>query len=295
MRQLTESPQFDFSPAVKSPAVKGRSARRRAAPRWVRPALWCGAAGFVAALVAASVMWLWSSGRAMGAFDLARVALVDASAAAGLSVREVAVTGRDRVSRAAVLEAIAIERGTPLLALDPAAARRRLEALGWVREATVERRFPATVLVRLTERTPLALWQRQGRLVVVDREGVVIGGARPEHFASLPVMVGDDAPAHAANLLAVMGAEPTLRARVRAAVRVGGRRWNVRLDNGIDVLLPEQGVAEAWRRLAEYERRHRLLERAIVAVDLRLPDRLVVRRAPPADDRDDRGGNGRRT
>ncbi len=290
MRQLAEAPQFDFSPAV-----KGRSARRRAAPRWVRPALWCGAVGLVAALVAASAMWLWSSGRAMGALDLARVALVDASAAAGLSVREVAVTGRDRVPRAAVLEAIAIERGTPLLALDPAAARRRLEALGWVREATVERRFPATVLVRLTERTPLALWQRQGRLVVVDREGVVIGGARAERFASLPVMVGDDAPAHAANLLAVMGAEPTLRARVKAVVRVGGRRWNIRLDNGIDVMLPEQGVAEAWRRLAEYERRHRLLERAIVAVDLRLPDRLVVRRAPPAGDRGDRGGNGRRT
>ena len=277
-------------------AAKGRTARqpsrRRAAPRWMRPAMWSGGAGVALALVAALAGWLWSSGRAAEAFHQARVALVDASAGVGLRVREVTVTGRNRVPRAAILEAVAVVPDAPLVAIDPAAARRRLEALGWVREATVERRFPDTVMVRLQERTPLALWQRNGKLVVVDREGVVIGGARPERFASLPVIVGDDAPAHAANLLAVIAAQPALRARVKAAVRVGGRRWNLRLDNGIDVQLPEHDVAEAWRRLAEYQRRHRLLERAITGIDLRLPDRLVVRRAPAPRGS---GGSGRRT
>ena len=151
-----------------------------------------------------------------------------------------------------------------------------------MREATVERRFPKAIFVRLIERAPLALWQRKGEFEVVDSAGVVIDGARADGFAGLPVIVGDDAPRHAASLLAVMASEPALSTRVKAAVRVGGRRWNVRLDNGIDVQLPEEGVAAAWHRLAEFDRRHRLLARDIVAVDLRLPDRLVVRRAPAA-------------
>ncbi|MCH7555160.1 MAG: cell division protein FtsQ, partial [Proteobacteria bacterium] len=58
-----------------------------------------------------------------------------------------------------------------------------------------------------------------------------------------------------------------------------GRRWNLRLDNGVDVELPEAGINAAWRRLADIERRHRLLSRDITAIDLRLPDRLVVRPA----------------
>ncbi len=265
--------------------------RRRAAPRWLRgAALWCGVVGLIVAPIAASAAWLWSTGRASAALDSARATLVDASASAGFRVREIKVAGRHRVSRAVVVEAVAIGLGEPLVAFDPDAARHRLEALGWVREATVERRFPGTVLVRLKERTPLALWQRDAKLVVVDREGVVIGGVAPARFARLPVIVGDDAPARAANLLAVVAAQPTLSARVKAAVRIGGRRWNIRLDNGVDVKLPETGIAAAWRRLAEAERRHGLLDRGIVSIDLRLPDRLVVRRAPAA-----RGDTGSRT
>ncbi len=257
--------------------------RRRAAPRGLRSAaVWCGGVGLIVAPIAASAAWLWSTGRVSAALDGAREMLVEASASAGFRVSEIKVAGRHRVPRAAVAEAVAIGLGEPLVAFDPAAARQRLEALGWVSEATVERRFPGTVLVRLKERTPLALWQRDAKLVVVDREGVVIGGVAPARFARLPVIVGDDAPAHAANLLAVVAGQPTLSARVRAAVRIGGRRWNIRLDNGIDVKLPESGIAEAWRRLAEAERRHGLLDRGIVSVDLRLPDRLVIQRAPAA-------------
>ena len=259
--------------------------RRRAAPRWVPGALWFGGVMLVVVVLSASVAWLWTSGRVSAALDSVRVALVDATVAAGFTVRDIRVIGRNHVTYEAVVEALAVDVGEPLVTLDPSAARDRLVSLGWVREATVERLFPDTVTVRLEERIPLALWQRKAKLVVVDRDGVVIGGVRAGEFARLPVIVGDDAPAHAANLLAVMAAQPSLGERVKSAIRVGGRRWNVRLDNGIEVRLPEGGVAEAWRRLAEFERRNGLLERGIVAVDLRQPDRLVIRRVPLPPDR----------
>ena len=65
-----------------------------------------------------------------------------------------------------------------------------------------------------------------------------------------------------------------------AAVRVGGRRWNLRLNNGADVLLPEGAEAPAMARLMELQTAQALLDRPVQALDLRLPDRLVVRPLP---------------
>jgi cell division protein FtsQ len=159
----------------------------------------------------------------------------------------------------------------------PAAAKQRLEALPWVRQASVERMLPGTIMVRLSERQPMALWQRHRQLSLIDRDGVEIAGVDLGRFTHLPVVVGDDAPQHTANLLALIATEPDLEKRVTAAVRVGGRRWNLKFDNGVDVQLPEVNAGAAWSRLAEVERDGKVLSRDIAAVDLRLPDRLVVR------------------
>jgi cell division protein FtsQ len=137
--------------------------------------------------------------------------------------------------------------------------------------------LPDTLYIQLVERRPLALWQRQGRLVVIDREGAVIPGERPEAFADLIVLVGDDAPANGADLIDMLQSENTLTSHVAAAVRVGGRRWNLRFDSGTDVALPEDDPAGAWRRLAALEESDGILERQVEMIDLRLPDRLVLR------------------
>ncbi len=284
MRRLS----VDTRRARRAPRARPASPRRRWLRRvLLRPAVLAVAGGALAlALLVGGGVWLWTSGRVAAMAEALRAGAIAATADAGLVLREVYVTGRVETPREAVLAALGGGRGTPLVTIDPEAARARIEAIGWVRRASVERRFPDTVFIRLVERRPLALWQRKGRLFVIDRDGVVIEGAQPRDFAALPVIVGEDAPANAAGLIAAMATEPNLSARVRAAVRVGGRRWNLRLDNGIDVRLPEDGVAEAWRRLAEFDRRHRLLARNITAVDLRLPDRLVIVRPPGGEGKD---------
>ena len=169
-----------------------------------------------------------------------------------------------------------------MVEIDPLSARSRIEVLSWVRRAVVERHLPDKLYIHLTERVPLALWQRAGKFVVVDRLGEVVPDALPEDFASLLLIVGDDAPLHAAKLMAVFRQDPALARRIAAAVRIGGRRWNLRFDNGIDVRMPEEGLIEAWRRLAAFERSKGLLAREISALDLRIPDRLVVRPAKGA-------------
>lgn len=199
------------------------------------------------------------------------------TARAGFGVRTITVTGREQTRAADVVAAIGVREGAPLLGFDTASARAELERLPWIKTAAVERRFPDTVLVRLTERVPMALWQTQGRFAVVDTEGKEIRKVDPGAFRHLIMVVGDDAPRHAQGLLALLAAEPDLKKRVTAAIRVAGRRWDVMLANDIRVQLPEQEIGAAWLKLAAAERKERLLDRAISQIDLRAPDRMTLR------------------
>jgi cell division protein FtsQ len=195
------------------------------------------------------------------------------------------VEGRRMVDRAAVLNTLGVKRGQPILGIDIAAARARLERLAWVESAVVERRLPDLVYVRLTERTPLALWQQEGRFSVIDAKGVVVVDGNVGAYANLPLVVGPGAPAKAEALLMLLATEPEVKARVAAAVRVGGRRWNLRLDNGVDVRLPEEDVATAIAKLAEINRSHQLVDRDVRVIDLRQPDRLVLQLGPNSAER----------
>ena len=267
---------------VKGKPAKGRKtkqarARRRTWRRWIKPGLIGGVIFAVVAGAAGGVLWLRATdlpGRTVAAIeDFYR----QVNVAAGLVIEEVLVEGRQETTRRQLLEALDVTRGDLILSFDPETAQQRLVNIGWIAEARVARRLPNTIYVEIVEREPIAIWQNKGKFVLVDPEGVVIARQGIDRFSHLKVIVGDDAPQHAPALFAMLKTQSDLMKRVAAAVRIGGRRWNLRLDNGVDVRLPEEGAKGAWTRLARYEREHQLLRRDIIAVDLRVPDRLVVR------------------
>jgi len=236
----------------------------------------------VLAAVTGGVMQLEASGWLGERLTALRLGVVAASADLGLKVSDVAVSGRQRTTRDELLAALDVKRGDPIIGFDPQAARDRLEGLPWVRSARVERSLPDVVRVDIVERQPLALWQVDRRLQVIDQEGQVIRVADKRPFRDLPVIVGPDAATHAPSLLQLLGGEPDLAKRMTAAIRVAERRWNIRLDDRVEVRLPAQDIGVAWSRLATMERTNAVLGRDIVAVDLRLPDRTIVQLAPGA-------------
>ena len=203
---------------------------------------------------------------------------IAASAHAGLRIDEVLVVGRKSTGRDHLLRALGTARGSPILAFDVVRAKERVEALPWVRRASVERMLPNTILLTVEERLPLALWQNEGQFALIDYEGAVIQRQNLEAYQDLMIVIGPDAPQHTASLLEILGAQPELMSLVRAAIRVGDRRWNLSLTGGINVQLPEENASIAWMRLAQYQRSHGVLERDVEFVDLRLPDRLIVRK-----------------
>jgi cell division protein FtsQ len=257
-----------------------RRARRRPAPRRLyRAGLWLAVPAIIGISVAGAVRFaIWPP--MQGIAQLAETWLIDRSAALGMRIADIRIQGSGTTGRATVLAALGAGLGTPILAIDPARAEKRLEALPWVSSALIERHLPDTLDVRLVERIPLALWQHDGKLQLIDEAGSVIPVTRLDRFAKLALVVGADAASHAAGLRAMLAKEPDLDARVTAAIRVGGRRWNLRIDNKIDVLLPADDPAGAVAALARLQRSSAILDRSVEAVDMRLPDRLVVRVSP---------------
>jgi cell division protein FtsQ len=179
-----------------------------------------------------------------------------------------------------LLEASGLARGMPMLAIAPAEVRERIEAIPWVAQATVQRRLPGRIHIAVVEREAFALWQRQGRFALIDRAGNVIVENDVAPFAGLPLVVGAGAAPVAAALLDEIARFPEVKLRVTAAIRVGERRWNLRLASGADVMLPEGAEAAAIERLAALHRDQGLLDRSLIAIDMRLPDRLVLRPLP---------------
>ena len=150
----------------------------------------------------------------------------------------------------------------------------------WIKTVRVERRLPNTILINLSERAPTAIWQKNGRLKLIDSDGAVIRADTIDPFRYLPIVIGENAPENAANILSVLAKEPALYERIKAITFVTGRRWDVRLENKIDIKLPELQVQEAWSHLAEIERGHKVLHKDVVAVDMRIPDQLIIRLTP---------------
>ncbi len=202
---------------------------------------------------------------------------------AGLSVRHIVIRGRLNTPEPLLRAALGITPGEPILGFSLAAARQRVESLAWVQSAVVERRLPDTVLVVLTEKRPFALWQHDGRFSVIDRDGDTVTERHVRAYRALPLVVGPGAPARAAGLFDALAGLPGIGRRVAAAVRVGGRRWNLVLKDGTTIELPDNHAPVALARLAALDAKYALLDRPLAVVDMRLGDRLVLRPwpAPP--------------
>ncbi len=204
---------------------------------------------------------------------------------AGFSVDKVTVTGRQRARMDDILAALEVRRGDSIMSFDTDAARFRIEQIGWVNAASVQRVFPNRIFVEVDERKPFAVWQEDGLFSVIDHEGARLNGLVASDFPFLPRVVGNGAGREAEALLASLDRQPDLKPLVRAAVRVGDRRWNLQMMNGITVMLPETGAEPVLTELVKLEQEHNILSRDIRLIDFRLPDRVTIRLSEDAAER----------
>ena len=195
----------------------------------------------------------------------------------GLSLDQVTLSGISQIRENEVLAAAGLDAKLSLAFIDVNDVRERLERVPLIKSAFVRKLYPNELVIALTEREPHALWQFNGELFIIAADGTVIDLMEDERFAGLPLVVGERANLRNKDYLALLDAAGPLKGRIRAGTLVSGRRWTLKMDNGLDVRLPELGAADALARLVRLERDQKILEKDVLAIDLRMPDRVVVR------------------
>ncbi|WP_188946509.1 cell division protein FtsQ/DivIB, partial [Polymorphobacter multimanifer] len=211
-----------------------------------------------------------------------RASLALESAAAGFEIHHVEVQGAREVPRMVVYNAVLQGTSNPLLGADLAAIRAELQRHPWVADASVSRRLPDTLVVRLAERQPVALWQHRQRFHLIDIGGRVLGTGDLDRFAGLPLVVGPGANHQIADWLTLTAASPQLAGRIEAGVLVGERRWNVHFKSGETLALPDtpDGARAALTRFAGLEAdlppNRKLLGTHFERFDMRVPGQLIV-------------------
>lgn len=257
---------------------------RRGVARLHRQPVWR-SAGFLARLprgagVTASVLYLLAWG-AFGMVYSGRTLEVvnDTTSELGFKVAAVRITGQRELDEIDVLDTLSIHSGQSLFLYDAAAARERLAANPWVSNVSVMKFYPDKLRVIIEERVPAALWQKSlsDPVEIIDGEGKVITQHLEKRFIALPRVIGEGAETRVHEITALLDDAPDLQKKVRASMLVSHRRWDLFLDNGVQVMLPERNAAAAVAELERLDREGGLVDRDITLVDLRLGDRVVVR------------------
>lgn len=228
-------------------------------------------------VVAGTVTGVIAGGHLGKLLTAAESAVEEKFAGAGFAIDGIALAGNQRTTPEAAIAALGVAQGESIFALSPGEARAQLLRLPWVADAEVRRQFPDGVSIRLIEKRPFALWRNANTVVVVERSGAVITAAKADGFPRLPVLAGAGAPRAAAPFIDALAPLKAVSARIQTIERVGERRWDLILNGGVTVKLPEEGWAAQLTELERLIVEKGILERDIEIIDLRYPDNFVFR------------------
>jgi cell division protein FtsQ len=230
------------------------------------------------ALLAGTGLYGSIKGGAYDEFIAQQGSLADLSARMfGFGINGVTFVGARELNEEDLLRASGITTRDSLLFLDVAAVRARLKEMPLVRDVSVRKLYPGRLAVDVQERAPYALWQMHGQIQIVSADGMAIDQLTDERFTRLPFVVGEDANLRVPEFLKIVEGAGELRDQIRAGVLVAGRRWNLKLSSGLLIKLPEDAPEVVFARFAKQAREMRILEKDLISVDLRIPDRMVAR------------------
>ena len=232
-------------------------------------------------LILCALLWLalWLGGFMPQVRQSAHDFKVNRLMSMGFVVKQVDVMGEGRLNEADIRAAIGIYPGEYFFGTDLNRAQIRTESLPWVDRAVVRRLWPNRIVVQIVETEPYALWQQNGQFSLVSHTGEEI--TKLKDVQSLPTglktLVGADAPKHAQIIETELKAYQNIWTRTQSLVHMRGNRWDLYLDGGVQVKLPETDIALALGRLSALQANTQILDRELAIIDLRLPDRIGLR------------------
>ena len=197
--------------------------------------------------------------------------------AVGLGIDSVTISGISELKEREILAYAGIKARNSLPYLDAVGIRERLLLVPLIKDAEVRKLYPDHLSISIVERQPYALWQKGGQIAIVSADGMPIDTMHDDKYVDLPLIVGENANARLGEYTRIVAAAGDLSSRIRAGALVAQRRWTLHTTDGIEIRLPERDPEGAIANLARIQRDSRILDKDIVALDLRVPGRIEVR------------------
>ena len=196
--------------------------------------------------------------------------------AIGMGIDTVTISGISELKETEILAYAGVKARNSLPYLDAEGMRTRLRSVPMIRDAEVRKLYPSRLAITIVERQPYALWQKDGKISIVSADGMPIDTLHDDRYARLPLIVGDGANERLDQYRKIIEAAGELTPRIKAGALVSRRRWSLYTTDNVEVRLPELEPEAAAQRLATLQRDYRILDKDIVALDLRVPGRVEV-------------------
>ena len=194
----------------------------------------------------------------------------------GFTTKNIIIEGQKYTSNDQIAKTLKIRPGMPILAISLSDLKDRLEKLDWIKQAIIERRLPGNIHIYIIERTPIALGQKDHKLYIIDDEGEIINEKELAAHISLPIIIGDGAEIYANSLITTLKADPELFKHITSIIRISEHRWNVRLDNDLEVKLPSKDLDKAWKKIIKMYKKKDLFSPRNAVIDLRIPNKIFI-------------------
>lgn len=202
--------------------------------------------------------------------------LYQMTARMGFSLKTISVEGQKYSTNEQIGKKLQLKKAVPIFSISLSDLKDRLEQLPWVKHVTVKRELPSSILISIVERSPIALGQKDRKLYIIDDEGVIINEKDLASHLSLPIIIGEGAEIYANSLIKILKTDEELFKRISSIVRVSERRWNIILDNDLEIKLPEENMEKAWKKIIKLNKSKELFLPDISSIDLRVANKIYV-------------------
>ena len=195
---------------------------------------------------------------------------------AGIVLQEIHIKGQVNLRDEQIVATLGIRSGQSLFGFDASKAQKQLSMLGEVKSARVMRLLPSKLLVEIEERVPLARWMHEGRIDLIDKDGVVLRTLSDLEQSDHPLVAGAGAHKKASALIRILSTHPHLAQHMKLAERIGQYRWNLHAKSGALIKLPPADLALGVARFVSLPDWQTLLTRKNLVVDLRQSSQAFV-------------------
>ncbi len=198
----------------------------------------------------------------------------------GLKIERVEIQGNKIVPTNLILDKILASLGDVskkcLILINLDKLEDNITSIGWVEGVEIRRKLPSTLIIKVIERTPKVIWQSKAKVWLADKQGNLLTDKMDRKYIYLPVIIGQDSLKDIPELFKIISSSEKVEKLVSGAYKIGSRRWDISLNNGIKVKLPEKNPITAWKKLEEIQNKNLIFSKKINYIDLRIEGQLVT-------------------